>query len=140
MSGSRSSAASAKPLLPLGPVDRAGDHIVDSLSARGDTAIGEALISAKKELNGAGLKKQYVVVITDGENTTGRAPEDVVRALQALPETQRAVIYVVAFDVKAKVFQPLMDQGVSVAEARDANSLQNALDYILYEKILVEQE
>lgn len=127
-------------LFPLGPVEQLNNDKVNALRAEGDTAIGEALVSGKKELNQAGLKKQYMVVITDGENTNGRSPEDVVRALNHLPEAQRATIYLVAFDVKAKVFQPLIDQGVLVAEAQNASSLQSALDYILYQKILVEQE
>jgi Mg-chelatase subunit ChlD len=128
-------------MLPLAPPNRAvAQSTVARLEAGGSTAIGDALVAAKQQLNKAKLKKQYMIVITDGMNTSGSRPEEVVAVLQALPQEQRATIYLIAFDVAAKVFEPLVKQGVAVSEARDAKSLQNALDYILYEKILVEQE
>lgn len=131
----------AKEVLPLGPPDPAQfAQAIDKLTIEGSTAIGEAMVAAKKQLNRAALTKQYMIVITDGQNTNGRAPEDVVKALKSLPEDQRATVYLVAFDIGAKVFQPLVQQGVPVSEARDAKGLQAALDYILYQKILVEQE
>lgn len=127
--------------VPLAPVAQLQtEQAINDLSASGNTAIGDALVSGKQQLNKAALKKQFMIVITDGENTTGRSPEEVMTALHALPENQRASVYLVAFDVAAKVFEPLVKQGASVAEAQDAKSLQSALDYILYEKILVEQE
>ena len=125
----------------MGPPDPAQfASAIDRLTIQGTTAIGEAMVVGKRQLNQAALTKQHMIVITDGVNTSGRAPEDVVKALRALPEEQQTTVYLVAFDVEAKVFEPLVKQGVPVSEARDAKGLQTALDYILYEKILVEQE
>lgn len=131
----------AAEVLPIGKPDPAQfPGAIESLESQGATAIGEAMVAAKRQLNHAALKKQYMIVITDGENTNGRAPEDVMKAMNALPAEQQATVYFVAFDVAAKVFEPLVKEGVSLSEARDAKGLQAALDYILYEKILVEQE
>lgn len=133
--------SSVSELLPIGPPDRAAaQQALERMDTGGQTAIGDAMVAGKQQLNRAALKRQFMIVITDGINTQGRMPEDVVAALQALPEEQRPTIYLVAFDVAAKVFEPLVKQGVTVSEAQDAKSLQSALDYILYEKILVEQE
>lgn len=132
----------ASTVLPVAaPPDlfRLGEAI-EGLTLEGATAIGEAMVSGKKQLNQSALKKQFMIVITDGTNTAGRAPQDVVKALNTLPTEERPTLYLVAFDIEAKKFQPLTDQGVLVSEARDGKGLQGALDYILYEKIFVEQE
>ena len=112
---------------------------IDHLEAGGGTAIGEAIIAGKRQLNQAGKKKNYIIVITDGENTEGRQPIDAVKAIRALPEEQQPGIYLVAFDIEAREFDDLKNQGVLVVEARSADSLQETLDYILYQKILVEK-
>ncbi|PWT92285.1 MAG: hypothetical protein C5B54_03800 [Acidobacteria bacterium] len=127
-------------LMPLGPVDPAKyETAISALSPSGATAIGEALYSAKKKLNESKLKKQNEIVITDGMNTRGNPPEDVMAAMNRLPQEQRPVVYLIAFDVEGKTFENLQKQNVTVMEARNSGNLQSALDYILYQKILVEQ-
>ena len=45
----------------------------------GGTAIGEALRAARPDLYRAGTFRKYLLVVTDGENTSGRSPVDVSR-------------------------------------------------------------
>jgi Mg-chelatase subunit ChlD len=128
-------------LIPMGPAATlVTDGAVEKLAASGNTAIGEALVNGKQQLNQAGMRKQHMIVITDGENTTGRSPEIAMSAIAALPEDQRPTVYLVAFDIQKEKFEPLVKHGVMVAEAQNEKSLRTAMDYILYEKILVEQE
>lgn len=124
----------------MGKVDQAVVRTaLEGVTASGDTAIGDAIVFAKKQLNQAGLKKNFIILITDGENTTGTPPLPVMEAMKLLPAEQQPGTYLVAFDVRASVFKSLQEQGAMVLEAKNAVDLQAALDYVLYEKILVEQ-
>ena len=65
----------------------------------GGTAIGEAMREARPDLYRAGVFRKYLLVVTDGENTTGRSPDDVAREI--FRKSEGAVqIYFVAFDTE----------------------------------------
>ena len=112
---------------------------VDALHESGGTAIGEALIEAKIGLNEAGLARQYVILVTDGQSNMGPGPETVLEAYRRLPAPHQPSVYIVAFDITADLFSPLKNLGATVVEARDAKELQTAIDRIIYGDILVEK-
>lgn len=106
---------------------------------RGDTPIGEAMILAKKDLNRTGFARTHILVLTDGENTTGVDPQRVAEAITGLPEDSRSSVYFVAFDVAESHFNAVRDAGALVLPASSGSELAQALDYILTGKILAEQ-
>ena len=58
-------------LYPIGPLEAASIRpVIEKLDASGGTAIGEGLIFAKQQLNKAAMKRQSIILITDGRNTT----------------------------------------------------------------------
>jgi Mg-chelatase subunit ChlD len=76
----------------------------------GGTAIGEAMRDARPDLYRAGVFRKYLLVVTDGENTNGRDPEDVARTI--FQKSEGAVqIYFVAFDTSAEKFGFLKEVG-----------------------------
>src|SRR5262249_26049887 len=82
----------------------------------GGTAIGEALREARPDLYRAGVFRKYLLVVTDGENTRGRDPEDVVREIWQ--KSQGAVqTYFVAFDTSPEKFAFLKEAGGDVIGA-----------------------
>src|SRR5215471_2354086 len=67
----------------------------------GGTPIGDAIVTAKRDIDATGLSKRHILVITDGENNKGYSPEDVVRVITSQPDPDRASAYFVAFDIAA---------------------------------------
>jgi Mg-chelatase subunit ChlD len=132
-----SSGASVR--LPIQPYDR---ELVRSTVARlprpgGGTAIGEALRTASPDLYRAGVFRKYLLVVTDGENTAGRNPEDVARDI--FRKSEGAVqIYFVAFDTSPEKFAFLKQVGGDVIGAGGGAELRTALDGIYQGKILAE--
>ncbi|MGA2498148.1 MAG: vWA domain-containing protein [Tepidisphaeraceae bacterium] len=127
-------------IVPLNaPSTAAADNALKRLAANGGTPIGQAIIQAKHDLDAAGLTRTHILVVTDGENTDGLAPADVVTAIGKLPETQRPGVYFVAFDVAAAVFKPAVDAGAAVLPAANEQQLQTALDELVGGKILLEK-
>jgi Mg-chelatase subunit ChlD len=107
--------------------------------ADGGTPIGTAMIAAKHQLDATGLSRRHLLVVTDGENTNGVAPDQVTAAIGRRPEAERPSIYLVAFDIDAGQFNRVRDAGALVMEAGNANELTETLDGLLRGKILVEQ-
>jgi hypothetical protein len=105
----------------------------------GGTAIGTAMDSARAGLYRAGTFRKYILVVTDGENTDGPSPGDVMTALSKRPEAERPSVYFVAFDISASRFDGVRNAGGLVLEAADAEGLNKTLDFLLTGKILVEQ-
>ena len=105
----------------------------------GGTPIGDALIEAKQKLDKSGYRRQHILLVTDGENTVGYAPADVVDVISRLPEDRRASLYFVAFDIAAAQFKASRDAGALVLGASNEQELQQTLDYVLTGKILAEQ-
>jgi von Willebrand factor type A domain len=129
-----------RPIVPMGPPDRerAAAAIV-KLDADGGTPIGQAMITAKKELDGTGLTHRHLLLVTDGENTDGVRPERVAEAINRRPDAERPAIYFVAFDIEASRFNAVKNAGGLVLSAATANELSSTLDSLLRGKILVEK-
>ena len=103
----------------------------------GGTAIGEALREARPQLYRAGVFRKYLLVVTDGENTSGRSPDDVVREISR--KSEGAVqVYFVAFDTSPEKFAFLKEVGGDVIGAGTGVELRQALDGIYQGKILAE--
>jgi Mg-chelatase subunit ChlD len=103
----------------------------------GGTAIGEALREARPDLYRAGVFRKYLLVVTDGDNTSGRDPESVAREI--FSKSQGAVqVYFVAFDTTPQKFTFLKEVGGDVIGAGTGEELRKALDGIYQGKILAE--
>jgi hypothetical protein len=103
----------------------------------GGTAIGEALREARPDLYRAGVFRKYLLVVTDGENTSGRSPEEAAHEIWS--KSQGSVqVYFVAFDTSPEKFAFLKDAGGDVIGAGTGGELRKALDGIYQGKILAE--
>jgi len=137
--GIYSFASGVRTLRPIQPYDRAAIRAtLDGLPRPGGgTAIGEALREARPELYRSGVFRKYLLVVTDGENTTGRDPEDVAREI--FRKSEGAVqTYFVAFDTSPEKFAFLKQVGGDVIGAGTGGELRQALDGIYQGKILAE--
>ena len=137
--GIYSFSSSVRTLRPIAPYDRAA--IRQALAALprpgGGTAIGEALREARPDLYRAGVYRKYLLVVTDGENTSGRRPEGVAREI--FRKSEGAVqIYFVAFDTTLEKFAFLTEVGGDVIGAGTGADLRTALDGLYQGKILAE--
>lgn len=127
---------------PLGPFDQAKlERAIEPLQPQGGTAIGDAMATAVRELVKAGAANRAVIVMTDGENTKGTAPEHVVEAIMQNSNTNQVTtgdiaLFLVAFDVNAKVFDGVKQARASVKEAKDQKSLQGMLKEVVDEVLL----
>jgi hypothetical protein len=83
-----------------------------------------------------------VLVITDGVSNFGPAPAVVLPKLKKSAEQKGGIFsaHFVAFDVAAKVFAPVKDQGATVVSAANEKELDSQLQFILQKKILLEDE
>jgi Mg-chelatase subunit ChlD len=137
--GIYSFSSSATRLLPIQTYDRETVHRTLSELPRpgGGTAIGDAMRAARPDLYKAGVFRKYILVVTDGDNTTGRSPDDVARDIWRKSEGG-VQIHFVAFDTNPQKFSFLADVGGSVLGAANGNDLRKALDDIYQGKILAE--
>jgi hypothetical protein len=136
----RSGQPACRPVIRMGPPDRVkAAAAIAGLHADGGTPIGDAMIEAKRELDRTGLNRRHLLLVTDGENTSGPAPERVARAIGRRPEAERPSIYFVAFDVEATRFNGVRDAGGLVLGAGNARELNDTLDTLLRGKILIEK-
>lgn len=126
-------------VLPLGPPDPAqAERALQMIQTGGGTPIGDAIVAAKQVLDGSGMSRRHLLVVTDGENTDGYEPEDVLRALARRPEAERPSVYFVAFDIAASRFDAVRDSGGLVLGAANGAELDSTLNSLLDGKILVE--
>jgi Ca-activated chloride channel homolog len=129
-----------RPILPMGPPDRAhAESALDAIRPDGGTPIGNAMIAAKRELDATGLTRRHLLVVTDGENTDGFAPDRVAAAIVRRPEAERPSIYFVAFDIEESKFAKVREAGSLVLAAANARELNDTLDGLLRGKILIEK-
>jgi len=126
-------------LLPIQPYNRAAirDALVRLPRPGGGTAIGEALRAARPDLYRAGTFRKYLLVVTDGENTSGRSPDEIARDIFRRSEGG-VQIYFVAFDTSPQKFSFLKDVGGDVLGAGTGVELRTALDQVYQGKILAE--
>ncbi|MEP7347293.1 MAG: vWA domain-containing protein, partial [Gemmatimonadaceae bacterium] len=126
-------------VLPIAPYNR--DSLRAALEAlpepSGSTAIGDAMEQATHDLYGAGTIRKYLLVVTDGENTTGRKPERVAREVDRRSEGA-VKLYLVAFDVDAAKFGFVNEVRGTVLEAHNAVALRASLDTLYRGRILAE--
>lgn len=137
--GVYSFSSGVRTLRTIQPYDRAGIRaVLASLPGPGGgTAIGDAMREARPDLYRAGVFRKYLMVVTDGENTNGRNPEDVAREI--FGKSQGAVqVYFVAFDTAPEKFGFLKEVGGDVIAAGTGAELKTALDGIYQGKILAE--
>jgi Mg-chelatase subunit ChlD len=104
----------------------------------GNTAIGEGLREARRELYRSGCLSKHILVITDGENTTGVDPEKMAREIHKRSD-ERVKLYFVAFDTDPKKFRFLEDIGGTVLSAKGEVQLEASLKEIYEDKILAEE-
>ena len=112
---------------------------VERMEPQGSTPIGDAMITAKRDLDATGLLHRHILVVTDGMNNVGYSPGNVASAIARQAERDRASIYFIAFDIGESVFNEVKEAGGLVLGASNATDLNQALDFILTGKILVEQ-
>lgn len=131
---------SCRRVIPLGKADPAtAAAALARMSPNGNTPIGNAILRVKRDLDATGMKRQHILVITDGENNSGYSVPDVVSAMGRQSEENRASVYLIAFDVAEAKFAPVREAGAMVLAASNENELQTTADYILTGKILAEQ-
>jgi len=137
--GVYSFSSSVRTLRSIQPYDRDAVRVALSKVPQpgGGTAIGEALREARPDLYRAGVFRKYLLVVTDGENTSGRSPDEVVREISR--KSEGAVqVYFVAFDTSPEKFAFLKEVGGDVIGAGTGAELRQALDGIYQGKILAE--
>jgi Mg-chelatase subunit ChlD len=126
-------------LQPIQPYDRNAVRVAlaNLRLPGGGTAIGDAMREARPDLYRAGVFRKYLLVVTDGDNTNGRPPDDVAREI--FRKSEGAVqIYFVAFDTSPQKFAFLKDVGGDVIGAGGGDELRQALNGIYQGKILAE--
>ena len=116
---------------------------IDSFSKPGGgTPLGKAIRQASDDVRSAPLTRKHILVLTDGINTEGPAPESLLPAILAEAQAGGDTLHLhfVAFDVDAKVFNPVKNLGATVVGAQDEIQLKDQLEFILQKKILLENE
>ncbi len=114
---------------------------VPKLKAGGGTAIGEALIHAKLSLDKAGVKQQHIVLITDGQNSTGVKPLPVIQAFNLMGLARFPMLHFIAFDIDADRFRDIETLFLKrIYEAADAEQLDRIIDNLLAKEILAESK
>jgi uncharacterized protein YegL len=134
----------AREAVKFGPFDAAAlENFARNFSTpNGNTPLGNALNVASRTVLNSPLSRKHVLIITDGLNTEGPAPEVVMPGVKRQAEQKHATLSVhfVAFDVAAQQFAPIKKLGATVVGAADEKQLDTQLEYILQRKILLEEE
>jgi hypothetical protein len=134
----------ARQAVKFGPFDAAAleDFARNFSNPNGNTPLGNALNVASRTVLNSPLSRKHVLIITDGLNTEGPAPEVVMPNIKRQAEEKHATLSVhfVAFDVAAQQFAPIKKLGATVVGAADEKQLNTQLEYILQRKILLEEE
>ena len=134
----------AKEAVKFGPFDeQAIENWARQFSSpSGNTPLGNALTVASRAVLDSPLNRKHILVITDGINTAGPTPATVWPKLKKRAEGKGTSLsaHFVAFDVDAKVFDQIKQQGVTVVGAADEKQLDSQLQFIMQKKILLEDE
>jgi len=104
----------------------------------GNTPLGEGIKEANKMLAATKAIKRHILIVTDGESNQGETPQAVLARMKA--QNDLTSIYFVAFDVSARVFDPVKRLGATVVSASNELELKTQLDSLLGKKILLEAE
>jgi von Willebrand factor type A domain len=133
----------ARAAIPFGNFDAAAwQKWVQSFhTPEGSTPLGISVRFAAQSVSGSKLKRKHILVITDGINTTGHDPAQVIAQLRREKAGDGGLgIHFIAFDIAANVFEPLKKLDVTVVSAANEPQLDAQLSYILEEKVLLEDE
>jgi Mg-chelatase subunit ChlD len=108
----------------------------------GATPLGDAVRAAGGMVLNSRLTHKHVLVVTDGMNTAGADPAQIIPQLnQRAAQRQTGLsFHFVAFDIDAKRFDPLKSLHATVLSAADERQLNSQLEFILQRKILLEEE
>ena len=116
---------------------RGSTKFMEEFSAAGFAEYLALLRRTFEEGQRAGVFRKYLLVVTDGENTSGRSPDQVTREIWQ--KSEGAVqVYFVAFDTSPEKFAFLKEAGGDVIGAGTGAELRKALDGIYQGKILAE--
>ncbi len=132
-------------LHPLDVFDKAKlEQALQPMQPAGGTAVGLALELATAALLKSGVETKAILVMTDGENTSGVDPQLVVEAIKGDHNSAHALTagietYLVAFDVAAAQFAEVKKAGAVVLESRDQKSLEGIMGSLV-EQVLLEKE
>lgn len=131
-------------VVPFGAFDAAALHswLKGFALPQGSTPLGEAVRLAGQSLLASDLPRKHVLILTDGMNTRGPDPAVVIPKLKedAAHKKTSLSYHFVAFDVDAGVFGSVKKLGATVVGAADEKQLNSQLQFILEEKILLEEE
>lgn len=134
----------AQTALPMRPFNAAAfkSWIKAFDDPKGGTPLGAAVRKAARDLLASPLTRKHVLVLTDGENTEGPEPQNVMPDIQkqAAEFQTRIQYHFVAFDVAAERFNAIKELGATVVSAMDEVQLKDQLEYIMQNKILLENE
>jgi Mg-chelatase subunit ChlD len=108
----------------------------------GATPLGIAVQVAARAVLASQMLHKHVVVITDGKNTDGPDPADVLDDIGAAARAHGTGVgaHFVAFDVDASVFAGVKRSGAGVVSAADELQLVHQLHDILEKEVLLEVE
>jgi len=128
----------------FGSLDADAFHrwVRDAPIPRGSTPLGRAIEKAARLVMSSPLKRNHILVITDGMNTSGPDPEEVIPQIEQDAKVANTTvgIHFVAFDIDASLFDEIKKHGVTVVAASDEIQLNEQLEFILEQKILLESE
>jgi hypothetical protein len=134
----------ARAAVKFGPFDAQAFHqwAQTFKNPNGTTPLGKTLKAAAQTVLNSGLTRKHVLIITDGENTSGPTPAEVMPQLKRQADEKQTglSVHFVAFDVDAGVFANVKKQGATVVGAADEIQLNQQLEFILEKKILLEEE
>jgi hypothetical protein len=134
----------AREAIKFGPFDAAAmtEWARSFSTPGGNTPLGNALNTAGRTVLNSQLSRKHVLIITDGINTAGPAPQAVLPKLkeQAAQKGCNFSVHFVAFDVDAKIFDPVKKLGATVVGAADEQQLDAQLKFIMQKQILLEEE
>jgi Mg-chelatase subunit ChlD len=132
----------AEIIVPMRAFDRAAlEAAVDRVQIGNATAIGDAMVLGSQELLKAGVENKALIVLTDGENNRGVRPELVVQALRknwnkAGVLTDDVKVFLLAYDIEARIFEGVKQAGATVVESKDNAALQRILRETVEEVLL----
>ena len=133
----------AKEVVKFGPFDAGAieSFAKDFSNPNGGTPLGNALQKVSQAVLNSPLPRKHVLVITDGINTVGPDPAQVLPGINRKAEQQKQAVFVhfIAFDVDAAIFDPIKKQGATVVGAANESQLNSQLDFILQNQILLEK-
>ena len=134
----------AREAVKFGPLDRAAlEKFARSFkSPNGNTPLGNSVKKATDAVLKSPLSRKHVLLITDGMNTVGPAPDAVLAKMRDHSKEQfdQVSVHFVAFDVDAKLFDGARKLGATVVGAADEKQLNSQLEFIMQRKILLEEE